>query len=248
MANRKAFIFGYSKRSSFLTKELQKQNFSVIIIVSEENSYNKAKKDGYLDIIKLDITDDEELESLDVSESDYLVCVMEDSHLNVFLTLSLKSLFPKSKIIALSDSFHVTQKLKMAGASKIIDLYQVSANRIYNILNKPIATKLITNLLSSEHELSIREIDIPKNSFLHNIKVDDFNFAKYGVILVGMIDRRLSEQFLFITSGLEHSLDRGDMLVCIGYNDDLDRFERYVSSSCIKGISDEDNIVFDELE
>ncbi len=243
MANRKAFIFGYSKRSTFLTKELQKQNFNVIIVVSEQDSYDKAKEHGYLDIIKLDMTDDDALEQqLDVEESDYLVCVMEDSHFNVFLTLSLKSLFPKSKIIALSDSFHVTQKLKMAGAYKVIDLYQVSANRIYNILNKPIATKLITNLLSSEHQLSIREIDIPKNSFLNNIKVDDFDFSKYGIILVGMIDRKLSEQFLFITSGLEHSLDRGDMLVCIGYNDDLDRFERYVSSACIKGISNEDEI------
>ncbi len=244
MANKKAFIFGYSKRSTFLTKELQKQNFNVIIVVSEQDSYDKAKEHGYLDIIKLDMTDDDALEQLDVEESDYLVCVMEDSHFNVFLTLSLKSLFPNSKIIALSDSFHVTQKLKMAGAYKVIDLYQVSANRIYNILNKPIATKLITNLLSSEHKLSIREIDIPKNSFLHNIKVNDFNFAKYGVILVGMIDRRLSEQFLFVTSGLEHSLDRGDMLVCIGYNDDLDRFERYVSSSCIKGVTDNKEIEF----
>lgn len=231
MVNQQAFLFGYSKRSFFITKELQKKGFNIIIIVSDKTSYEIAKENGYRDVIKLDMTNDKALENLKVTEEDYLVCVMEDSHFNVFLTLSLRSLFPKSKIIALSDSFHVTQKLKMAGATKVIDLYQVSANRIYNILNKPIATKLISNLLSPEDKLSIKEINIPQDSFLDNIKVDDFDFSKHGIILVGMIDRRLSSQFLFVTSGLEHRLDRGDMMVCIGYCDDLDRFEKYISSS-----------------
>ncbi len=232
MVNKQAFLFGYSKRSTFITKELRKKGFNTIIIVSDIKSFEKAKVHGYLDVIKLDMTDDEALESLEVvEEDDYLVCVMEDSHFNVFLTLSLRSLFPKSKIIALSDSFHVTQKLKMAGASKVIDLYQVSANRIYNILNKPIATKLIGNLLSPEENLSLKEIDIPEDSLLDNVMVDDFDFSEHSVILVGMIDRRLSNQFLFVTSGLEHRLDRGDIMVCIGYNDDLDRFEKYVKTT-----------------
>jgi len=230
MSNKRAFIFGYSNRSIFITKELQKKNFLLSIIVSDNDTYTKAKIDGYLDIFRLDMTNDDELlGKLDVNENDYLVCVMEDSHFNVFLTLSLRALFPKNKIIALSDSFHVTQKLKMAGATKVIDLYQVSANRIYNILHKPIATKLIDKLLSPDNILSIREITIPPNSFLDKVMVDDFDLSKYSVVLVGMIDRRLSSHFLFITSGLEHRLDRGDIIVCIGYNDDLDRFEKHIS-------------------
>jgi len=230
MVHKEAFIFGYSKRSNFLTKELQKKNFFLSIIVSDSDSFDRAKEDGYLDVIKLDMTDDDELlKKLTPKEDDYLVCVMEDSHFNVFLTLSLRELFPKNKIIAISDSFHVTQKLKMAGANRVIDLYQVSANRIYNILNKPIATKLIDKVLSSEDSLSVREITIPDNSFLDNIMVDDFDFSKYSIILVGMIDKRLSNQFLFITTGLEHKVDIGDVLVCMGYNEDLDRFEKHIS-------------------
>ncbi len=226
--NQRAFLFGYSKRSLVIAKELQIRNFLLIIVVSTDNAYNLAKDDGYLDVVKINMKDDNDLETLNVEDDDHLVCVMEDNHFNVFLTLSLRALFPKSKIIALSDSIHTTQKLKMAGANRVIDLYQVSANRIYNILNKPLATKFIDNILSPNSELSLREIVIPKNSYLNNIKVDDFNFSKHGVILVGMIDRRLSNQFLFITSGLEHQLNIGDTMVCIGYNDDLDRFEKSI--------------------
>jgi voltage-gated potassium channel len=229
MHRTKIFIFGYSKRSVFLTKSLHTKEFRITIVVSSQEEYDSAKKEGFMDVITIDMTDDTQLlSSLHVEPQDDLVCVMDDSHFNVFLTLSLHALYPQNRIIALSDSFHTTQKLKMAGASKVIDLYQVSSNRIYNILNKPVATRFIDSLLSFEDDLSLREIIIPENSFLDEIMVDDFDFSIHKIILIGMVDRRLSEQFLFITSGIEHRLDRGDVLVCMGYSEDLDRFEEFI--------------------
>jgi len=226
MSNKqRAFLFGYSKRSKFLIEELKKKSFLLSVIASSKEAYNQAKEDGHIDILQLDITDDEALERLNVSEDDYLVSLLEDNHFNVFLTLSLHSLFPKNKIIALSDSSHTTQKLKMAGATKVIDIYQVSANRIHNILHKPLATKVIEKLFSPDTTFSLREITISSSSPLQNKMVDDINFFKYGIILIGMIDRQLSQQFIFITSGLEHELNYNDVMVCIGYDKDLDRFE-----------------------
>lgn len=228
MHRTKIFIFGYSKRSIFLTKSLHTKEFRITIVVSNQEEYQNAQKEGFMDIVVIDMTDDNLLYSLDAKPIDDLVCVVEDSHFNVFLTLSLHAIYPQNRIIALSDSFHTTQKLKMAGASKVIDLYQVSSNRIYNILNKPVTTHFIDSLLSFEDDLSLREITIPDNSFLDKVMVDDFDFSAHKIILIGMIDRRLSEQFLFITSGIEHRLDRGDVLVCMGYNEDLDRFGKFI--------------------
>jgi hypothetical protein len=69
---------------------------------------------------------------------------------------------------------------------------------------------------------------IPLNSCLDGVMVDDFDFREHKIILVGMIDKRLSDQFIFITSGLEHQFDVHDTIVCIGYNDDLEKFEAYI--------------------
>jgi voltage-gated potassium channel len=229
MFNRKALMFGYSNTTKFLAENLTKELHYLVIIVDDDESYQAAKKAGYR-VKLLDITDDDVLEELDVAENDYLICVMKDHYINVFLTLSLHSLFPKTTIIALSDSYHATQKLKMAGATRIIDLYQVSANRIHNILTKPVATKLIERLFSPEEDFSFKEMLIPKNSILDGVMADDFDFSKYGIILVGMIDKRLSNQFIFITSGLENRFDVGDTLVCIGYNSDLEKFEKFIGA------------------
>jgi len=221
-------MFGYDDSTYFVAKELLRESLHLSIIVNDEKAFEEAKSDGYLDVILLDITDDTLLESLNVNEEDYLICVMKDNHLNVFLTLSLHDIFPNNVIVALSDSLHTTQKLKMAGASKIIDVYNVSANRVYNILHKPVTTQLIEHLLSSEERFSFREMEIPKNSCLDGLMVDEVDFSNHQVILVGMIDRQLSEQFIFITSGLEHRFDTGDTIVCIGYNEHLEAFESYI--------------------
>ena len=231
MASKKnAFMFGYSKSSSFVAQKLSNEELHLTLVLSTQEACDKAHDDGYVNIKQMDITDDEALQSLEVGEEDYLICVLEDNHLNVFLTLSLHALFPKTVIIALSDSFHTTQKLKMAGARRIIDLYQVSANRLHNILHKPVTTKLVDRLLSPDEAFSFREMVIPENSVIDGVMVDDFHFDKHNVIMVGMIDQRLSNKFLFVTSGVENRFDSGDTIVCIGYNEDLGKFEEFIGS------------------
>ena len=229
MASKKrAFMFGYSKSSSFVAQKLSNEVLHLTIVLSTQEACDKAHADGYIDVRKIDITDDEALEGLEVGEEDHLICVLEDNHLNVFLTLSLHALFPKTVIIALSDSFHTTQKLKMAGAKRIIDLYQVSANRLHNILHKPVTTKLVDRLLSPDEDFSFREMVIPENSVINGVMVDDFDFEPHKVILIGMIDKRLSNKFLFVTSGVENRFDSADTIVCIGFNEDLERFESFI--------------------
>ena len=229
MSKKSAFMFGYSPKTVELANELSDEILHLFIVVESKHSYNKAIADGYSSVTLLDVTDDSKLEALNVAEEDYLICVMDDHYLNVFLTLSLHALYPKATIVALSDSPHTTQKLKMAGATRIIDLYQVSANRIHNILNKPVTTQLIERLFSADEDFSFKEMIIPTQSKLDGVMVDNFDFSKHGVILLGMIDNRLSNKFIFITSGLENRFDIGDTLVCIGYNKDLETFENYIS-------------------
>ena len=226
-------MFGYSKNTSFVAKQLSHENLHLTLVLSSNEAYQQAKADGYIDIKQIDITDDEALKELEVKADDYLVCVLDDKHYNVFLTLSLHSLFPETVIISLSDSIHTTQKLKMAGAKRIIDLYQVSANRLHNIMHKPVTTKLIDRLLSPDEEFSFKEITIPQGSSIDGTMVDDFNFEEYKVIMVGMIDKRLSNKFLFVTSGVENRFDSDDIIVCIGYNQDLERFEEFVCAGCV---------------
>ena len=222
-------IFGYGKFGRNIAQTLKRDNLEDITLVeSNREYYNKALADGFIKSKLLDVTDDSQLEKIEVKENTQLVCVMDDDHLNVFIVLSLKALFPNNKILAISDSIHATSKLKMAGADKVIDLYSISANRIHNILNKPIATRFLEGFANKSHDLAFREIHIPQGSFLHGKKLEEIDFYRYGVIFIGMIDTELGNSFIFVTSGVEHKLDSGDIIVCIGREDDVKRFEKII--------------------
>ncbi len=228
--NRNIIIFGYGKFGRNITLSLKKENLeNLLLIESDRENYNRALQDGFTNVKLMDVTDDNQLEKINAGEDATFVCVMDDDHLNVFIVLSLKAIYPENRILAISDSIHATSKLKMAGADKVIDLYSISANRIHNILNKPIATRFLEGFADKSHDLAFRELHIPEGSFLHGRKLDEIDFYRYGVIFLGMIDTELGNSFIFVTSGVEHKLDSGDIIVCIGHEDDLERFEKLIA-------------------
>ncbi len=228
MSERSILLFGYGNHGKFIAKGLNEDGFRLKIVESNHDYYLQAKEDGFMDVEHLDVTNDSLLEVLNPQYFEQLVCVMEDEHLNVFLTLSLRSLFKESYILAISDSLHTTKKLKMAGADKVIDLYEVSANKIYNILKRPVSTKILEGIVMDKDGITFREMLIPEGSFLQDMMTDDVDFAPYGILLIGMIDEELGHTFVFITTGINHKLDAGDTLVCIGPKEKLDAFEEEI--------------------
>ncbi len=228
MSERSILLFGYGSHGRFIAKGLHDDGFRLKIVESKHSYYLQAREDGYIDVEHIDVTNDSILQALNPQHFEQLVCVMEDEHLNVFLTLSLRSLFKESYILSISDSIHTTKKLKMAGADKVIDLYEVSANKIYNILNRPVSTKILEEIVVDQDGITFREMLIPEGSFLQDAMTDDLDFAPYGVLLIGMIDEELGHTFVFITTGINHKLDAGDTLVCIGSKEKLDAFEEEI--------------------
>ena len=229
MANKRILLFGYGNHGKHIAKGLVKDGYSVSIVEENEAFCHAAQEDGFESCTLIDMSKDESLEALEPMQYDQLVCVMDDEHYNVFLTLSLNALFPQSHIVAISDSIHTTKKLQMAGAEKVIDLYEVSANRIHSILERPVATRLLEDFVMNRDGISFMEMEIPKNSFLHGCMTDAFNFNAYNVILVGLVDYERGSGFEFITSGHNHKLDEGDVIVCMGEVSDLRIFKKMIA-------------------
>ncbi len=228
MMHSKIFIFGYGKHGKSIARGLLQEGHRVTIIESNEKQYEDAKEDGFIDCLLMDVTQDSKLEALMVEKGDQLICVMDDEHLNVFLTLSLRPLFPESTLLAISDSIHASQKLQMAGADCVIDLYDSAANRIHNLLKRPTVTRFLDSVFEGKGGIVFREIVIPRGSFMDGMLVDDIDFSLHKVLLIGMVDFELGEHFVFITSGEEHRIDHGDHIVCLGLDEDLDKFETLI--------------------
>jgi len=231
MAAKNILIFGYGNHGKHIAKGLLEDGYVLKVVEENEVFYQNAIDDGFAESELIDMSNDEALENLSPQSYDKVVCVMDDEHYNVFITLSLKSLFPDLHIVAISDSIHTTSKLKLAGAEKVIDLYEVSANRILNILNRPVATHLLKDFVMSKEGISFMEMEIPEGSFLHGRKINEIDFSCYDVLLVGMVDIGLGrgKSFEFVTAGHEHTLDEGDIIVCMGEVEKLRIFKKVIA-------------------
>ncbi len=222
-SNLEIVLFGYGTTGAKVY-EMLSVNFSKITVVdSDESHIEKAKEDGIVTSYRIDITNDSELEDLGL-DGRILFCAMDEMALNIFLALSLKSISHDSTLLSVSTSAENTRKLKFIGVDKVIDIYESSANRIVDIITRPAVTRVMDEIIYADNGISIEEIEIPPDSFLEGKCVQDINFREYGLILIGISDKELGEDFIFVSRGINHKFDAGDILVVMGETPNLEAF------------------------
>ena len=85
---------------------------------------------------------------------------LDDDAENVFLTISLRTIFEHLPIIALAQDNESAAKLKSAGANKVMATQQITANIITEMLEKPTVTGVLHDILYDNSMLKIVQLSI----------------------------------------------------------------------------------------
>jgi len=224
-------LFGDGSFGRQLYKQLSHAAYN-IKVVSRCDEDAQLGLDDTIDIRKINIKKNDDILSLGIdTQKDLLYCAMQKTANNLFLVLTLKTLFSDANIIALSNSFENTRKLEYAGANSVIDLYEATSRRVVNILTKPAVTRALDEIVYKQNNLKMAEIEIPKGSFLDGVFVNDINFKSLGVILIAIIDIELGHELVFTDHRMNNKLDAGDILVVVGKIDELKKFKDTIIST-----------------
>ena len=221
--SREIILFGFGKLGHRIYEMLSSSFSKITVADNREDIINEAKEYGIDSAFYIDLIDDTKLEELGL-DNKILFCAMDEMSLNTFLVLSLKSISTNSTIISVSTSSESTRKLKFIGADKVIDLYESSANRIVDIITRPAVTRVLDEIIYIDNEIRIEEIEIPPNTFLEGKYVSDIDFREFGLILIGIADKELGDDFIFVSRGINHKFDAGDILVLLGESQVLENF------------------------
>lgn len=219
----KIAVFGFDDFGERVASFLGKKD--LIIVVLDEKEYLKAKEKLY-EVVKIDSISDEEI--LKIEEFDIAIAVLRDEEKNLFLCLTLKDLFPDKKLIAKVSEKENEYKYKLSGVDKLINPYEVTANRIMTILKKPLTLRVIEEIIFQDNNLSFAEIEIPKSSFLDGKYIKDIYkevSGLYNILIIGIVDKEISEEVQFITKGYNHKIDANDILIVVGDIDEIERFK-----------------------
>lgn len=225
----KVYIFGYGAIGKQIAKKIS-HICEVVIIDTEQTRIEKAQNDGFIKTYLTDITDDSQLAKITFErEKSSVICAMDEEAQNIFLVISIRAIYEDINIIAISDSLEMNHKLSMAGATKVLDIYKPSANRIYNILEKPYVLKVFDILFNPTSHISFKEYKIGlQNSFIGK-QIDELNLKNQRLILIGVMDSKMDEHFTFTTHGHKHIIKAGDVLVCMGKDKDLENFGKIIN-------------------
>lgn len=223
-----AAVFGYNAYSKEVIKNIKDYYHYIGVFVLSDEELMAAQHDGLMAQM-FDLSDDWKMieERFDV-QSLVVFCTLWDDAQNVFLIISLRSIFDKLSIVALAQNNESMLKIKSAGANKVMPVLQIAANIISDILVKPIVTSVLHDVLYEESDLSIMEMEVTSSSALRGTHLYDTHFKRdFDVVLLAIVDHQMGATFSFASHGHNHHIDTGDVLVAIGYKEKLESLKRY---------------------
>jgi len=228
MDNTTALIFGYNKYALEILENVE-DKYEVVRVFS---LHEEEKKECNCAIEHFDLSDSWEniQDDIDTKKS-IAFCVLEETAENIFLTISLRAHFEELNIIAIASNTESANKLKMAGANKVIPLVETTSEIITNMLEKPISSKILNSILYEESDLKIAQIKISKESQFNNELLSNIDWSRYnGIIVLSVMHSNMQSEFIYSSKVENHVIKPDDILVIVGYENDIQEFEKKIGS------------------
>ncbi len=223
-----ALIFGNNEYGLEIAKNVTNKYNNITIFSLDAIDKEHVSSDYNLEEVTL--SDDWDiLESQFDMKKSIIFCVLGDEAKNIFLTISLRSAFKDVTIIALANNKEDANKLKMAGASKVIPIVETTANIITDMLKKPIITKVLHNILYQDSKLKLVQIEVKNAKYFENRYPADINWSRnHGVLVLSIIHKDKAPEFIYSSKTKHKHIEDGDIFIVVGYDMDICEFKKSI--------------------
>lgn len=229
MKKKAVLIFGYNEYGLEIAKNVSFK-FEHIVIYSLDGIKEEDKEKFDYEFKTYDISDDWDAlnDEFDLKTS-IIFCALRDEAENIFLTISLRTAFKETFIISLANNNEDANKLKMAGASKVIPIVETTAGIITDMLKKPIITEVLHSILYEDSMLKIAQIVIDDSSHFKTQYPADIEWSRdHGILVISVIHQDGSSEFIYSSRSKNQYIKDGDTLVVVGYDNDIEAFKKLV--------------------
>ncbi len=228
-------VFGYNRLSFEAVSRLDTEIYHIVVVDHDPAKVALALENGF-ESASIDFRSDDDLKLVGIgSNIDTLFCFFEEDSDNVFLTLSARALDKNLNIIAVVDSPESAEKLLAAGANKIIDPYEICGRKIHDILKWPDITNIFDHTVFGRHDLHLAEVVVPEHSYLEGSHISQLQLGShYNLILIGIVNKKVSDELHFVVEEFDRRLSVGDILVILGPSREIRTFKKNVENEFCK--------------
>jgi voltage-gated potassium channel len=181
-------------------------------------------EEAHLPIVIGDATQEEVLRAAGVDRAKTLIaCLADDAH-NVYSILLARQLNPEITIIARAVDDGAEERLRLAGADRVLNPYRVGGTRLAITALKPTVTDFIeASMFGSSVELELAEVVVHPSSDLAGKTLAGAEVRqRFGIIVVAL---KRGDVSTFNPEPTER-IEAGDVLVALGPLQALERIEQ----------------------
>jgi voltage-gated potassium channel len=219
-------ICGFGRTGHQVAKEFDTAKVPYVVVDRKPETAEELEPKGVPYVVG-DVISDENLEEAGIRSAKGLVATADSDVANVYITLSARALNPDLYIVARASEIHTEEKLKMAGADRVISPYFISGKRMAAWATKPVTSDFLDMVMHGESlEFSLREITVSGSSSLIDKTLHEAEIRQKSGATVLAIRKEGGSFNLQPQAGSR--IEKGDIFVVIGTQEQLDLLEEMV--------------------
>ena len=220
-------VCGFGRVGRGAARELQRAGVPFLIVDKSEDRVEWAMRDGMLGVLA-DATDDETLKHAGVLRAKGLIATLQSDADNLFMILSAKGLKPTLQVSARVNSEQSEKKMRQAGADHVFAPYDMTGNRMAQVMLKPHVVQFIDFTTKSMGlDVGIEQFSVPVSSGYASKSLIEAQLRKgLGVIVLAI---RKSDGEMLFNPPAEAEINAGDFLIVMGESANLRKLERLLA-------------------
>jgi len=220
-------VSGYGRVGHQVAEDFHAAKIPYVVIDAKPETVTELQPKGVPYIIG-DPTLDEVLEEAGIRNARGLVACSDSDVANVYVTLSARALNPKLYIVARASQRETEQKLKMAGANRVISPYFISGRRMAAMVLRPVTSDFLDTVShGGELEFRLHEIQVPSHSALVDKTLAESRLrSRCGAVVLAIHREGGTFELQPQASSVIH---RNDTLVVIGTAGQLEALMKILS-------------------
>jgi len=238
-------ICGFGRVGQHIARQLEKDRQHFVIIDTREANVLKAKRLGYL-VIHEDASKNGVIRNAGINNgATAVICTTGDDVINVYITLTSRHLNPDIRIISRANSQDNVKKLYQAGASNVIQPFEIAAMVVAEYIGQPVAFEAILGIIREESHIIMETLCVHPGSFIAGMNIAGIDFEQRKLMLLGIISANpahqkhknsypIKNQHFYFNPESYFVLREGDLLVVIGREYAIDYFRDQIEKSRLK--------------
>jgi voltage-gated potassium channel len=226
-------ICGYGRVGRRVAHEFRDAGVDYVVLDFNSDALANAREDGAL-FVEGNGTDDEDLEATGLASAKGLVASSDSDVDNLYITLSARTARPELLIVARASDADVAEKLRRAGADRVVQPYSAAGKEMATLVLKPQVSAFLETITGTAGgDLQYEEIVVTDESGQAGRSIRDLRVRhETGAVIVAL---RKEDGTFDSTPDPDAVLDSGDVMIAAGSSDELKKLEDLFAPRAVAG-------------